>query len=279
MKRPALKTSFLVLILAGLYFALNSLDFYAVRVQDSAIQAPAALALVALIHAALISYLFLSVPGGGWKWLSGVFLLHYGVSTAVVAVETVYLADILPLDLALSLLFNGAIASAIFTLVAALVYGKLTGRPSPTARSLSVLAYLWRLALCGLVWVILFVAAGLLVFQPLAAWLDPAALAFYADMPAPPWILPFQAARGIVLAALLLPLIRRLPVSRLESALACGLSLALLMGSNLILPAGLPPAIQFGHWVEVTLENLLFGVFVALLFARLAPGRPAAAQP
>lgn len=125
------------------------------------------------------------------------------------ALEAVYLTDVLPPNVVQTLLINGAVTAVLFSQIAVWIYGRwapniITPEPPRLARY-PVWSWIWRLALAGVLWVVLFVPTGLLVFQDLSKALDPVVADAYlaAFTPeSPGLILVFQAVRGIVWALL-----------------------------------------------------------------------------
>lgn len=114
----------------------------------------------------------------------------------------------------------------------------------------------------------LFVLFGAFVFLPLAGRLAPADLEEYTDLEMPVWVLPFQALRGVLWAALALPVIRMMKGRRREIGLAVALLFSVLMGTNLLRPTELPAGLQVAHLVEVFGESFAFGWIVVALLSR-----------
>jgi len=216
----------------------------------------------------------------------------------MVAIEAVYLPGALPPDLVVKLVVNGAITAAVFSSLAVLIHGQMKGAEEPQeanrrlvmpfdrAQGMPWTQWVWKLALIGFSWVVLFILFGALVFLPLAGRLAPAALEEYTNLEMPAWILPFQALRAVLWAALALPVIRMMKEPALslskgrwwETGLAVALLFSVLMGANLLRPTGLPVGLQVAHLVEVFGENLLFGwIVVWLLHRRHGRGIPATA--
>jgi hypothetical protein len=168
------------------------------------------------------------------------------------------------------------VTAAIFSLAAVWIHGRMRGShhvEQPQARvAMSWWQWTWRLALIAFSWVVLFVLCGALVFLPLAGALAPEALDAYTNMEMPAWILPFQALRAVLMAALILPLIRMMKGRRWETGLAVALLYSILMASNLLRPTGMHPGLQLAHLVEVLVENLIFGWIVGWLLYP-GPGR------
>jgi len=293
-----------VIILAFILFGLYLIDFLGLvpsaslrtGLVEEAQAAPATLLLVSFLHAAVLSWPILRSRWTGWRLVSAIFLVFYGVTTLMVAIEAVYLPEALPPDLVVKLLVNGAITAAVFSVLAVLILGRMKGdkelqepnrrlgMPFDRAQGMPWTQWVWKLALIGFSWVVLFILFGALVFLPLAGRLAPAALEEYTNMEMPAWILPFQALRAVLWAALALPVIRMmrepaLPVPSVaegslskgrwwETGLAVALLFSVLMGANLLRPTGLPVGLQVAHLVEVFGENLLFGWIVVWLLHR-----------
>jgi hypothetical protein len=275
-----------VIILAVILFGLYSIDFLGLvpsaslrtgTVEEPQV-APASLLLVPLLHAVALSWPILRSRWTGWRLVGAVFLLFYGVTTLLVAIEAVYLPDTLPLDLVVRLVVNGGITAAIFSVLAVLIHGRMKEDekpqgPSPQpaiplncAQNLPWTSYIWRLALVGLGWVALFILFGAFVFLPLAGRLAAADLAAYSNLETPAWVLPFQVLRGVLWAVLSLPVTRMMKGRMWETGLAVALLVLVLMGANLLGPTGLPAGLQVAHFVEVFGESFVFGwIVVGLL--------------
>lgn len=264
-----IKIALLALFLAALY----AVDFASWQLSGTVRTAPFMLLLMALLDTAVLAIPILRARWARWKLVGTIALLFFGVKTFVVALEAVYLTDVLPPDVVQTLLVNGAITAVLFSLAAVGVYGRWNPN-SISSKSSQLMRYsfwgwLWRLALAGILWVVSFVATGLLVFQPLAKALDPVVAdaylaAFTPDSPG--LILLFQAGRGILWALLTLPLIRMINGRSWQTGLTTALLYAVLMGSAMLLPNDtLPPTLIPAHLAEVVIENFLFGWIVVWL--------------
>ena len=271
-----MKLALKLLVLTLALFVLQSLDYAGLGLSETLRTAPLPALLAAFLSAAALAFAIRRARPDGVRLALAVFLVYYGTAYFLVAVEAVYLTDLLSPGLALRIFVNGAITAALFSPLAVWALGRWSaaqGDPGPDrldpGPTLAPLAVLLRLGLAGAAWVILFVLVGALVFQPVAIALDPDAarayLAAFAGVD-PGRVLGLQFARGAVWALLALPLLRRLrgPLSRVGLALA--VLFAGLMAANLLIPAGLPVSIQLAHLAEVALENFAFGWVVAALF-------------
>ncbi len=257
--------SWLLLLLVA--FGLYAVDIWGMGLSPLLRTAPWLLLAVALIDVAVISIALSQAEGAGWALAGRLALLIFGVKTAVVVVETIYLPDVLPLAWVPGLLVNGGVTALLLALAAVWLNERWAGAANVLPWfSWSTLS--WRRWLTtGLLWMVLFVATGLLVFQPVARALDRAAAdAYLADFTPenPMLILAFQAGRGLLWALLAWPFLNSLRGSAWRRGLILGLLFAGLMGSSQLQAIDLlPDAIWPGHLAEVVVENFLFGLVVA----------------
>lgn len=257
-------------LLVLLLFLLYALDFRNLALAPVVAAAPLPLFLMAVIDGLLMAFAISRTQLTGWRLVAAVGLLYFGLKTLLVAVEGIYLPDVLTPDLVASLLVNGATTAVIAVPVAVWLLGRRTADLPPRERAFgrpTLLGLVWRLPLVGLLWVVLFVATGLLVFRPVATALDAATAEAYLNAfnpENPLLVLGFQLGRGMLWALLALPLLWALARSRSARGLVLGLLFAGWMGSSLLLPNDLLPAqIWLAHLLEVLMENFLFGFVVA----------------
>ncbi len=259
------------LALAVILFCLYGMDFAGLQLNPMVRQAPLWLAVMALLDTAVLAYPIRQARWRGWRLAAAVLPAFYGLKTLLVGIETAYLTELMPLDLVVSLLINGLITAVIFVPLAVWGYGRFAPvetSAQPVLRFRPWWSTLWRVPLAGLAYTILFVAAGLLVFRPLAFAFDATtAAAYLAGFASPPWILLFIFARGMLWALMTLPLVLAGNGRSWPHALGTGLLFGVLMASNLLLPSDIPPTIRPAHLAELFVENLLFGLFVVWLLA------------
>jgi len=269
-----------IIALTFVLFGLYSIDFPGLALAEEAQTSPLPLLLASLLHAAVLSYPILRSRWNGWRLVAAIFLVFYGVTTLMVAMEAVYLPEALPPDLVTKLVVNGAITAAVFSAVAVLVHGRMRGdegfqeinrrliMPFGLAQGMPWTQWIWKLTLIAFSWVFLFILFGALVFLPLAGHIAPDALQDYTNLEMPAWILPFQMVRAVLWAALTLPVIRMMKGRWCETGLVVALLFSVLMGANLLRPTGLPVGLQVAHFVEVFGENFMFGWIVVCLLHR-----------
>ena len=123
------KTLGRVILLATLVWLLYAIDFAGLGLSEAALSAPWAMALMALVDAVVLSFAVLQAHKRRGQLVMALFLLYFGVKTGLVAAEAVYLSDLLPVAVALALLVNGGIVTAIAAFAAvALVEPRQSGR-------------------------------------------------------------------------------------------------------------------------------------------------------
>jgi hypothetical protein len=198
--------------------------------------------------------------------------MFYGVMYLMTAIEAVYLPQILPPHLVLTLLVNGAITAAVFSIVAVWIHGRMRGDgegQEPNQRLVMPWTqWVWKLALSAFSYVLLYILFGVVVFLPLAGALDPKALAEASALSLPSWLIPFQAVRGLMWALLALPVIRMMRGRWWEAGLAVALSFAVVMSANQLMALGMPVGLQIAHIAELFGENFALGWIVVWLLHR-----------
>jgi hypothetical protein len=270
MRTQALVGRWLVLLL--LLATLATVDLYGFGLNHVMLGAPLALLAMAALDAAALLLLLTHARGSGWRVAFAVGVLFFGVKVGLVALEAFYLPDVLPPTVLRPLLVNGLFSALVVAGVTRWWHGRGASAAAATAwaRPSTLPGWIWRLAAAGLLWLLLFVAGGLLIFRPLALALDAPVATAYLDAftPANPLlILGFQWARGVLWALLALPILAHLGGTHGRRGLVLGSIFAIWMASGLLLPNDLLPAtIVPAHLAEVALENLLFGLGLAWLF-------------
>lgn len=272
--RNAVVSGLKVIVLTLLLFALFSTDFLGLSLTETVRSAAVAVLMWALLDAMVLSYPIVRSRWTGWRLVATIFLVFYGVMTFLSQIETVvflqYLEDIMPVEETPRLFLNGAIVAALFSPLAVLIHGRMRGGEAPRAPNPRLIMpwtqWLWKLILIAVIYVVLYISFGMFVFRPLAG---EAFEEYYADLQLPAWILPFQMIRGMIWAALALPVIRMMKGHWWEAGLAVALLFSVLMGSLLLVPTEfMPQRIRLAHFVEILSSNFLFGWLVVWILAR-----------
>jgi len=217
-----------------------------------------------------------------------IFVSMYGISTVASQLDSIaLLSNKLPQGMIRAIFVQGAIAAALFALLAVLALGKWRGSvraPVSPAAPLKFGSILLRLAILVAAFVFLYMFFGYYV-----AWKNPDLQRFYAgpelatfwaawrhNWISSRWIYALAAFRALLHIACLYPLVRMLYTSRRESALAAALFLAC-WTTVLLLPNPLMPAsVARSHFWETLGFNLVFGSLAGWLLCFTAPAKPAA---
>jgi len=200
----------------------------------------------------------------GWPLAAALFAIGYGIGQANSLIEAYFFA-VLPRAGLLQQIFVRSLVPAVL-ICPAIVW--LTGRVSTpratTATPPERAATEWatRFAVCCVAYVILYFAAGTIIFP----YVQP----FYAQLPLPPTgtlILLQLFVRGPLFVAIGLLMVRMAPGSRVEHALAVGIAMSVLGGVvPLLVPNPfLPDYVRWAHMAEVASSNLVFGGIVGWL--------------
>ena len=238
----------------------------------------AALLAVSFLNSAVLAYVILRSRWSGWKLILAIFFVLYGVVTFMPQIETAFFVTRLPPDMLPRLFLAGAVIAALFAPLAVLILGKRRpDRANDESRPrLNMPAGEWvgKLFLIVIAYAIIYFTFGYFI-----AWKSAAVRAYYggsdpgsffAQMGAvvreTPWLLPLQAVRAILWAAIAVPVIRMMRGRSWEAGLAVALLFAVVMNSQLLLPNPLMPReVRLVHLLETASSNFLFGWLVVLV--------------
>lgn len=244
--------------------------------QEKAISGFLLTGLACLLQASVLSHVIVRSECHGWPLIAAVFFIYYGIMTFLSQIETVvflkYLSDIVRAEDLPALFAQGAIVAGVFAPVAVVLHGKLKGETkyaAPERRAILRLTrgeWARRLALIAVIYVVVYVAFGALIFRPLVG---SAFQEYYGDLELPPWVLLLQLVRALIWVALAMPILRTFKGHAWEINLAIALSYSILMGALLLIPTDIMPAvIRRGHFIEVTLSNFVFGWLVGAILQK-----------
>lgn len=227
----------------------------------------------AVLSTVVLSYTVIRSRWSGWRLMVTVFIVFYGITTFLSQIESVvflkHLVNIIPAEMIPKLFAQGAIVAALFAPMLVLFWRKKKGPDThePNRRLIMPLKeWAWKLLLVAVIYIAVYTSFGAFVFLPLAG---EAFREYYSGLEMPWWIIPFQGLRGLIWAALALPVIRMMKGGWWEAGLAVSLLFSVLMGSLLLVPTEImPDKIRLAHLVEVSSSNFLFGWVVVWLFHR-----------
>lgn len=232
---------------------------------------------MALLYAAAIAPPILRSRWSGWSLVATVFWVMTGMAVVLPWVEVLVfgLREAAPAGMGAAFVTN-TIAWAAFAPAAVAVHGKMrredssarggsdgiAAAPQSGNRRLSFgpWAWMWRLTAISGVYVILYFVFGGLIW-----FLSPELRAFYESTPMPGdgTIVVTQLGRGLLWAAVAVPVVRMMHGPRWETVLAVGVLFGVVQSAALLLPNPLLAAeLRRLHLFETVSSNFLLGLFV-----------------
>ena len=232
-----------------------------------------------LINAAVWTYVIQRSNWTGWKLILTVGVVFFGVNTLMPQIETAYFVTRLPPGMLPRLFLAGLIIAIVFAPLAVLILGKARAQANRNSQALASALPL-RLILIVVAYLVIYFTFGYFI-----AWQSAAVRAYYGGndpdnfivhiaslLRREPMLFVLQAVRGLLWAALAVPVIRMMKGEWWEAGLAVALLFAA-MTSQLLLPNPLMPAeVRMAHLLETSTSNFLFGWLVVLIL-RSKPAR------
>lgn len=286
--KVALKTAVRILALALVYFvcfivvagALLSTTTDQPSPSEGGAALPAML-VVSLVQAVVWTYVILRSRWNGWKLVLSVLLVTYGVGTLMPQIETAYFITRLPPGMLPRLFIAGLIVAAVFAPLAVLILGKIRSHangPSTESRlTMPAGAWIVRLALIALAYVIIYFTFGYFI-----AWKNEAVVTYYGGndpgsfithmrntFRSEPMLFLLQIGRALLWTAIAIPVIKMMKGQWWEASLAVALLFAMTSAQLLIPNPLMPEEVRVAHLVETATSNFLFGwLVVAILLFR-----------
>ena len=270
----------LLTVLYFILFAVCSALFIPRVTQDTtpADQANVFIALltVSILNTCVISYLILRSRLGGWKLALTVFLFFFGTAVVMPQIETAVFVTALPPGMLLRIVLSGFVLALAFSFAAVAILGKHRNISTGRAVKLSVGQWCIRLALIGLLYVVVYFTFGYFI-----AWQSAAVRAYYhgtdpgtffsqlkSVVRDTPWLFLLQFFRGVLWAIIAVPLLRTLKGPSWLIGLAMAFAFAVCTSSQLLIPNPLMPyAVRMAHLLETSTSNFLFGWIVAVFLS------------
>src|SRR5438552_2551625 len=236
------------------------------------------LVVVCALETIVVSYLILRSRWAGWRLMLAIFVVFYGVSTFMGQTESAVFLSQLPAGMVPRLFLMGLLITAPFSALAVIILGKrnteLTNDQRHPRLSVPVSSWSWKLAVIAVAYVILYFTFGYFI-----AWRNPEVREYYGGADAgsflaqmqsvvrdTPWLIPFQILRAMLWVSIALPIVRMLKGDWRETALALGITFAVLMNAQLLLlNPYMPEPVRMAHLLETVSCNFIFGVLVGWL--------------
>lgn len=239
------------------------------------------LLIVCVLNAAVLSYLVLRSEWRGARLALTLFVVFYGAMTVMNQIESVVFLTNLPPGMVPALFLMGAVVAAIVAPAAVLILGRwradahLHSARSSVRRPIS--EWVWKLALIAVAYMVLYFTFGYFV-----AWRTPAVREYYGGVDPgtfaaqlrsvfskTPWLPALQLLRGLLWAALALPVIRMMRGGWWEAGLGVALLFSVVACGQLLLPNPyMPDAVRMAHLAETASSNFIFAWLVVWLLSR-----------
>lgn len=235
-----------------------------------------------LIQAVIVAYLVLEARWSGWKITFALFLVFLNTFLQAAVESVVYLGGKVPFQFNYQLPITGLVIGALFAPFAVLVMGGFSkSRATPKLEYARWTPGQWagRVAALAVVVLAVYYLCGYYI-----AWQNPQLRQYYQGSmelksfwvhmagvwSGTPWMIPYQAARGLFWVVMTAPALWMLRGGRARVAIGGALMYAALGGSTmLILPNPLmPSSIAHTHLVETTISGLILGAFVGWIMWR-----------
>jgi hypothetical protein len=253
---------------------------------ESAASSPpgdAAMALLAILLfcvlvATVFSWMILRTGLSGWLLVGAVFLAYFGLGTFLVQIESVvFLPRHLPPGFVTRLFVMGALSGLLFAPAAVWILGRHKRMPTRGPAPIRARGVGWlRPACLAAAYVAVYFLAGYFI-----AYHNPELIAYYDDTDpgsflaqlskiwgTAPWLFAFQALRGLLWVAFVMPFLLTFQGRRAELPLLIGCAYAVWAVLLLAPNPYMPESVRMSHLVETVSSNFLFGCLVGAAFAR-----------
>jgi hypothetical protein len=246
--------------------------------QEQQMAAGAGLLAVGVFYAAVLLYIMERSAWRGLKLLAAVFGAYVGITIFLTQIESlvflIQLVNIIPKGALPVMILDNTIAAVIFCPLAVLASGKMKGpedRADMERLKMDAVEWAIKFLLLGVIYYFVYTLFGRYVMLPIAGM--EAFNAYYKDLHMPGWMPLFQIGRGMVWAAIAVPVILMFKGGKVETGFAVAVLFSVFMGINLIIPLPfMPEKIRIAHLAEVMTSNFLFGwiVVFVLVFQKKA---------
>ena len=240
----------------------------------------AALLAVSILNTAVLAYVIIRSRWAGWKLIITIFFVFYGVTTFMPQIETAYFLTRLPPGMLPRLFLAGAIIAALVAPIGVLILGRRkpgedeAKDESHLRLNMPFGEWIGKLCLIVIAYVVIYFTFGYFI-----AWKSAAVRAYYGGgdpgslltqmssvLRETPWLIPLQAVRAILWAAIAVPVIRMMKGEWWEAGLAVALLFGVVATCLLLLPNPLMPReVRMVHLLETATSNFLFGWLIVLV--------------
>jgi hypothetical protein len=254
-------------VIVGLMlFAVSTLDFAGLSLRANVIAYPLHWLGLSIASAFIVSILTVRSADVGARLIAEMSALYYTVVILLTAVETAVFFSDLPMGVIVSILVNGIFTTLTLTISSVVIHGRTRGGdPSFEKTRFSIREWVWRFIAVGIVYVLVYIFSGALIFLPLAGEATQA----YSNLQMPDWILQFQMLRGAVWAAATVPILHSFRGTEWEKRITIVLAYVVFVAGLVLMPNEImAPQVVFAHFMELAVgHSLVFGLAVVWLFS------------
>lgn len=245
-----------------------------------------ALLVISVLNTIALVYVTVRSRWSGWKLILALWFALFGVLTLQPQIETAVFIHTLPQGFLFRLFLVGFIFAGVFAVLLTLILGKrrpaheVDGVTTNLPTNISTWAY--KLAIIAVVYVAIYFTFGYFI-----AWSSPAVRAYYGGgdytgflrqllhtWQTMPWLFPFQLFRGLLWAAIAVPVIKLTKGTWWHAGLAVALLFSVVMNTQLLLPNPLMPYdVRMAHLLETASSNFLFAWILVWVLSEKVDGK------
>lgn len=250
------------LMIPGLYFIFDALFYSNFSLNSNSLWVMISNILIVVLLGLYISHSSLR----GLKLTLSVFFIYYTIGHFNLLIEA-YIFNVTNRAETIKEMLQGLFTAIIFAPLFVLILNKWEGSSETLEfKRRSVLSWIWRAALGVLIYLIFYLAAGM-VLQ--ATYSD--LMSFYEDkLPAMDVMILTQFPRGFLFVLVAILMLRTLKLPKIKRAMIIGFVFSIIGGiAPLIPPSDFMPAnIRMVHGIEVGISNFLYGMTLAYLLGQ-----------
>ena len=223
-----------------------------------------------LLDVLVLGYVAARARWTGPKLVGALAVVYVGLQ--VVSFVEIYLYGMITWPDMLAWTGGSLLQGAAIVALVVVGFSKLWGEEAPVPDErlqFPPAEWAWKLLVLAVVFLVLMIVAGLVVFEGIAGVVDPQARAGYEIVEPPAWILPFQLVRGTIFTMLLIPIVYLFDGGVRETQGTVALLFATLLASNMIVGYdSVPGLLWMAHFFELFLQAFVFGLLAVWLLSR-----------
>ncbi|WKK67508.1 hypothetical protein [Lutimonas zeaxanthinifaciens] len=250
------------LIITALYFVSNALFFSDTSLSAASIWGVLSNLLIVLLLGLYVSHSSLR----GLKLVLAVFSIYYIIGHFNLLIEA-YIFNVTDRAETTKEMFQGLFVVAVFSPLLVLLLNKWEGSPETLQfKKRSVFSWIWRIALGMFVYLVFYLAAGMILQASY-----PDLMSYYAEkLPPVEVMILTQFPRGLLFVLIAILMLRTLKLKRIQKGLLIGLVFSVIGGIAPLIPPSefMPANIRMVHGIEVGISNFLYGMALAYLLGQ-----------